>query len=243
MSEQIAQDQHQEVRNRELLKSSELGQVLESVYIEAMNLDPRLAEVEIVPIDDDSPSVAQARPSWASETGKHQVRLRLNDLDSALAKAKQSLDSIPGAREIFASKLGIEPVMMTPQMLYIFGVAHELGHVIEYMDNESNPEAFKERRRKERAALPIGNATVSALMNVDSSAQKYVEENWKDISETFHLASREELLNLQHLAYRGMTAEKHADNFAESVFVGQPTIIDKMTAPSIEPYHRLPLAA
>ncbi|HEX5447654.1 MAG TPA: hypothetical protein VFW90_00405 [Candidatus Saccharimonadales bacterium] len=243
MREQLASDPPQEVKNLELLRNSELGQVLSRVYIEAMNLDPRLAEVEIIRLDDESPSLAQARPSWATETGRHQVHLQLNNLEKALAKTKQSLDTVPGAREIFASKLGIEPEMMTPQMLYVFGVAHELGHITEYMDYEADPEALKERRKKERAALPIGNTTVSALMKVDSNARKYVEENWDDISKAFHITSFEELLNLQHSAYRSMSGERHADNFAESVFVGQPAIIDQMAAPSLEPYRHLPLVA
>src|SRR4051812_36966168 len=74
-------------KNQELLRSSELGVLLDRAYIAALNYDPRLEEVAIVPMTDpEVPSHAFARPRWSkdNQTGHHEIHIRLDDLDGTL---------------------------------------------------------------------------------------------------------------------------------------------------------------
>lgn len=74
-------------------------------------------------------------------------------------------------------------------------------------------------------------------MAPDSKAYKYVLDNWDSISKELKVHSWEDLYGLQHTAYRDMTSEKIADDFAERVFIAQPAIVDQRTATTPSPYH------
>ncbi len=232
-----------ESQNVELLRGAEMGVILETAYLEAVKLDPRLADVEIVPLDDESSSIARARPAWVSENGRHQVHLSVDNLDDKLLKIDDSLDGIPGARQHFADKMGISSDEITPQLMHVFALLHELGHVSEYMDYENNPEELNTRVKREKLALPIGRATVSAIMSEGTRANTFVQKNWDAIHDSLGVATMEELLQKQHDAYRDMTSETFADDFAASVLAMNPVLLDQMTGGNLENYRNFAVAA
>jgi len=233
----------QETKNREILRQTEMGAVLEQLYDEALKADPRLADVEFVTLDDDTePSVAFALPSWETK-GKHQVHVRVGNLDEVLRKVQANMDQIPGSRELFAGLIGVKPEDMTPQLLQAFALLHELGHVTEYMDYEDDPEKLIERRKREYLALPIGNATVSSIARVGSANHRFVTENWEGISADYGVSSLGELLERQHAEFRGMTNERRADGFAASVLHMSPDIVAKLSGPSVEEPSAFAIAA
>lgn len=229
----------QEEKNREMLRQAELGVVLERAYIEAVKQDDRLKDIEIIPLDKDSHRAAMARPSWHPEAkGKHQIHIRLDDLDETLNRYDELMDKVPGAREIFAEQLWVDPSDVTPQLLYTQSVLHEMGHLTEYMDYEDNHLELEERQRVEYVALPIGNATTSAILNQDTKAGSFVADNWENISAKLKVGSIDELAEKQHTAYRSMTSEAHADNFAADVLNQGVLLKDALITPGSVEYLR-----
>ena len=233
-----AQEFSQEEHNQELLRNSELGVFMERAYVEAVKQDPRLADIEIQQMDPSDTGIARAVPSWASETGKYQIMVRLDNLDQSLQRHQETLDKIPGARELLASKMGIEPDDVTPAALHVFSTLHEMGHLTEFMDYEGRPDELRLRNRREKAALPIGNATVSAIMTEGTPARELVESRWSEVQEKYDVNSIDELLELQHAAYRDMTSEKVADNFAADVFGVNPELVGALTSPNVVDEYR-----
>jgi hypothetical protein len=245
MIEKIKTEYHDySTKNFELLEGSELGAVLRDAYKTAINLDPRLEEVEIVPLEDESNRVAFARPSWNPESGGHnQVHIRLNDLDEALTRTQNVLDNIPGARKLFGDMLDIEPQEVTPQLLHVFSIMHELGHTGQYFDHADDPSVLAEQVKKDKEALPIGRATVSALMDKNSFARKFVEDNWHKVIQVTGVSTIEELIEKQHGAYRQTKSEKAADDFARDVFATNPQLIDQLSNPNLDYYRSFDRAA
>jgi hypothetical protein len=232
------QELSQQERNQELLRNSELGVFLERAYIDAINLDPRLANIEILQKNESDVGIAHAVPSWSSETGKHQISVELDNLDETLNKHQETLDRIPGARELFSSVMGIKPDEITPIALHVFSILHEMGHITEFMDNENDPDALRLRQRREKVALPIGNATVSALMTLGTPARELVEGRWPEVKNKYGIETMDELLKLQHDSHRNMTSEKIADGFASDVFAVNPELVDVLLNPDVTDDYR-----
>lgn len=231
-------------QNFELLEKAEMGVILRDAYKTALNLEPRLEKVEIVPFEDESNRVAFARPSWNPESGGHnQVHVRLTDLDGALQRTAKVLEDIPGARKLFGDLIGVDPKEVTPQLIHVFSIVHELGHTIEYMDNKADPTKLIERNKKEKEGLPIGRATVSQLLDTSSFARKYVEDNWHKVIQVVDVSSIEELVEKQHGAYRQTTSERKADEFGLDVFATNPQLVDQMVYGDLESYRHFQPAA
>ncbi len=229
-------------RNEALLRNSELGVILHDAYLTATNIDPRLDDVVIVPNDSGDNRIAFARHKENAASGRYEVHLRLNDLDKSLALQEDILKNVQGARELFAGILGIEPDQVTPQLLHVFSILHEFGHITEYMDNEGNEVELQRRMRREKAALPIGNTITSKLLDPSTLAHRTVIENWEQISAQHGVRSMGDLIEKQHGAYRGMTSEHTADMFAVDVFATNTQLVDQLNA-DIEAYRSYGRAA
>ena len=229
-------------QNEALLRNSELGVLLHDAYLTATNIDPRLDDVVIVPNDSDDSRIAFARHKENTESGNYEVHLRLNDLDKSLALQENLLNNVQGSRELFAGILDIEPDQVTPQLLHVFSILHELGHITEYMDNEGNEVELQQRMRREKAALPIGNTATSKLMDPSSPAHQAVVENWGQISAQHGVSTMGDLIEKQHGAYRGMTSEHTADMFAVDVFATNTQLVDQLNA-DVETYRDYAIAA
>ncbi len=230
--------------NASLLRDSELGAILHPAYETAVKYDQALKHIELVPFDDASTRIAYARPSWHPESpGHHQVFVRLDDLDGALAHAQHVLDTIPGARALFAERTMVEEDEVTPQLIHVFALLHELGHTSEYAEYEDDPNALMQRNTKEKISLPIGRATVSQLLDSASPQRAYVEQNWHDVERVLDVSSIDELIKLQHDAYRRTTSEAHADNFATDVLSNNIQLLAQLMNPDIEYYRRYRTAA
>ncbi len=230
--------------NVEMLETAELGVVLERAYREAVKVDPRLGDIEVIPLDQESHKAAFARPSWHPEAnGKSSIHIRLDNLDETLDRYQGYMDQIPGVREIFGEQLGVEPQLVTPQLLYVQSVLHEMGHLTEYMDYEDNPGELVKRNKQEKAALPIGNATVSAILDPSTPARKFVDDRWGDISQKLQVGSIDELAEMQHAAYRSTTSEKIADDFAAEVLQSNQMLKDELVMGNVEDIKNYPYAA
>lgn len=245
MHNQYPSNYDQEEQNEQLLRNAELGVILSDVYNTAVNLDPRLADIEIVPMSPNEQRVAAVKPVWArdNESGRHQVHVRLENLDGILAKYEKTMQEIPVAVELFAEQLGIKPDQVTPQLLYIHSFAHEMGHVTELLEDGFDKEEHDRRRREEYLALPIGNTATSALIDPNSNIRKQIDANPVAVFAHLGVSDMDELIEKQARAYRNMTSERIADDFARDVFLVNPQLRDQMTRDTVEPYRNYPQAA
>lgn len=224
-------------QNIELLRQAEYGHIMAEVYETAIGLDPRLAGVEFMPTAEGETSPAAAVPAWASESGRHEVHINLDDMDSTLGKIMKVVEMVPGAHELFADQAGIEPRELTSEVLLAHVVGHELGHIREFMDYEDNPEALAARRKAEYAALPIKNVGVTKLMQAGSVANNRLREDWPRISSELDVTRLSELYGKQHTAYRDMTSEKVADSFAMEVLAARHDLVDQLSWSEINRHH------
>lgn len=230
--------------NYEILRNSEVGVILAEAYVCAVNLDPRLEGIGIVPItDEDEKRHGYATPKWASESGNHEIHVRLDNLDETLDYYAKAMDASPDTMRIIAENMGIDVSMLTPQMMYVQSILHEMGHITEFMDYEDNPEELRNRTRQEKLALPLGNVTVGKLINEDSPVRQNVLENWDEVQTRTGAQSMDELITMTAVAYRGMTSETIADNFASDVFAVNPHMYDQLAQPTVDPYRNYPVAA
>jgi hypothetical protein len=215
-------------QNIELLKQAEYGEIMAEVYQTAIELDPGLVDVKFVPLTEDHGSPAEAMPAWASESGRHEVGINLDDMDSTLGKITKVIEMVPGAHDLFAGQVGVEPRNLTPEVLLAHVVGHELGHIREFMDYEDNPEALAARRKAEKGALPVKNKAVTELMRAGSAANNRLREDWPAISSGFGVTTLAELYGIQHTAYRNMTSERVADSFAVEIFALRRDLVDQL---------------
>lgn len=223
-------------RNLELLEQTgEYGQAMKEVYQTAMDLDPRLQDVEFVAAAKETPSPAMARPAWHSETGKHQVLINTHNIDGVMSKIISFVDSVPGARELFAAQIDIQPEELTPAMLLMHVVGHELGHIRDYMDYEDDPEAFDAQRETEWSALPVKNFPASKLAQQGYYGSQQTKDLWRRTAYQKGFGSFEELLQAQHTAYRNMRTERIADDFAVEILDRRRDLVDQFAStPSLE---------
>lgn len=239
-SEQFKQ---QDMENMRLLEQSELGYILKDAYIAAVQIDPRIADTKLVPIAEESSSVAFARPAWSSESGKHEVHIQLHDLDKALAKVQEMMDKIPGARELLAEKMGVGAEQVTPQLVHVFSIMHEIGHTSEFREHEDNPEDFRRHNARAKASLPIGGVAVSKMVAPQSEIYQKIAQSWDEVGAELSVHDFTELAELQHKHYRDLPSENYADRFGKAVLYRNPQLIDQLTSDNFDYYRHYSAAA
>jgi hypothetical protein len=236
------QEQTQYDVNRNLLANSEMGILLTGLYDAAVAKDPRLGEISIVPYSDSERGTrgsAFARAADKSQSGKHEIHVRLGDTDETADLMQDTLDRVPGLREIVAQKLAIEPAELKPLQLHGFIMLHEMGHLVEFMDHEGRMPKLRERMKHEKDALPLGGIATSALIDEDSPGGQYVRANWEEISNQYSVESIAELADLKNAAHRSMTSEAFADNFASDVLAYEPTLLDQLGSDTVDTYRTI----
>lgn len=220
----------QQIQNEAILGQSEMGSLLVEGYQTALRLDPRLAEIKVVPIVGETHQAGFARANWepSNQSGKHEIHIRTGDLGKVLGRNSELMRKIPSTYGLIAQRLGITLDQATPRLMYANGIFHEMGHARQYFDHENDPVAYKSMKKREKLALPLGNITASAVITPGTPARNFVDANWDRLHERLGTKTLEELVHLQAVAYRNMTAEAGADKFASEVFRANPALFDEL---------------
>lgn len=129
---------------------------------------------------------------------------------------------------INAQMLGIESKDMTPELLQIFIIAHEFGHIKDYKVNfEGDPnlhewDAVKEmdyQREAVLSMLPIPNITpthlaikLKGLVRLEDVVEKFPD--LQKYTGFKNLITVEDVLTAQEIEYKSSTPESYADKFA-----------------------------
>lgn len=228
-----------DAKNHELLRGAELGILLDEAYSRAIAVDARVSDIQIVPVPEDSNRVAFATPSWESPSGKHQVHIRLGGLAPILDRYTAKVDSTPGARKLFAQMLGVPPSDLTPQLLYVQSFLHEFGHPLEYMRYELRPNDLLARQQREKAAMPVGVVSISTLVAMTPSERQNMETQLHTTAQRPGIHTFDQLVQAQHEAYRNMTSERRADEFAADVLARNPALLHSLINPNIDAYRQV----
>lgn len=196
-----------------LHSAGEVGELLIPYYEYALRLVPGLATARI-----NNGSLPGARQSFAD--GRHSIDI---PLEATSQNRLRDMITSGGLAHI-AETLGMQPeeLAQRPDLLYIHAGIHELGHIVQYQQYASDPEAFEQQRQREIAALPIPgwnhiNLLKDALADENSELSVWVRGNWEMLQKRYEIQSVEELINVQSIAKRNMFHERFADEFATRV--------------------------
>lgn len=241
MSETQTTQHDQNAQNQELLRRSELGVLLSRAYLSAINLSPRLADIQLMELPADSKHIATASPRWRAHntTGNHVVSIHTENIDELLEHYEQELAIRPEVVEHVSSMLHIEPEQMTPQLFYVFSILHEMGHTDDYFEHEDNPDEFEHNVKVSRESLPLGWVTTNDLLDPGSDVHKRVMAD-TELFDRHGVTTIHELAALNLTAYRNMRHERYADEFAAEVLLYEPELMDQLMRDTIEPYRNHP---
>lgn len=238
-------ESEQKVKNLELLRNSEMGETLEKAYLAAVEADPRLADIVVVPMEAGDHRDAAARAAWAenNQSGQHEIILNLHDIPASLAKFEERMKDIPINTEKIAQTLGIDASEVTPELLYVQSMIHEMGHTLEFMDYQEagkTPEDHKHDRSDERKKLPLERSVTELEKHKD-----FILENWAEASNkasakySAHKHADVSIDTFDGLAsatadvYRDTKFEHAADKFAAEVLAKQPELVESLKAKAI----------
>ena len=235
-------ESEQKAKNLEILRNSEMGETLEKAYLAAVEADGRLADIVVVPMEAGDHRDAAARAAWTegNQSGKHEIIINLHDIPASLAKFQERIDQIPINTEKIAQTLGIDPGEVTPQLMYVQSMIHEMGHTLEYMDYQEagkTPEDHRHDQQTERKRLPLERSVTALEKHKD-----YVLEHWGEASKqasdkySAHKHTEVSINNFDELTsatadvYRDTKFEHAADKFAAEVLAKQPEIVESLKA-------------
>lgn len=238
-------ESEQQGKNLEILRNSQMGETLEKAYLAAIEVDPRLADIVVVPMEAGDHRDAAARAAWAenNQSGKHEILLNLHDIPASLAKFEERMKDIPINTEKIAQTLGIDTSEVTPELLYVQSMIHEMGHTLEFMDYQEagkTPDDHKHDRNTERQRLPLERSVTELEKHKD-----LVLEHWGELSKrasdkySAHKHAEVSIDTFDGLAsatadvYRDTKFEHAADKFAAEVLAKQPELVESLKAKTL----------
>lgn len=209
-------------KNMERLKESgEVGEYLTDLYAVALAQDPRLEAVVINPSDSQEREVLAKTGGFAthlgeSGSGRYEVTLNTGD---GWEHFEKLLESRRASVEISAKKMGIDPAELDAKFLAGFIFLHEMGHIVDYMDNSPEIASFKERRQKEMKSLPFPGYNPAKLANWFNTQAG--QDYWQQHGQAWAaqgFKSPKELVERQEKAYHDIETEDNPDRFAARAF-------------------------
>jgi len=202
---------------KRLERSGEVGQFLKNFYVAALNEEPILEKVVIVPSRADKRlknAGGRAIPPDVSKSGQAELHIVTS---GGWKPYKQIMASRKATATMTAEKLGIEPAQLDEKLFAAFVFVHELGHVVDWSQQFGyNRNNRRNTRLSEMAMLPIPHWLPSEVLKSKREATKYLSRH-KDHLATKGIHSYEELAQAQDLAYHSMPTENRPDIFAARV--------------------------
>jgi hypothetical protein len=107
--------------------------------------------------------------------------------------------------------------------LYVFGLLREFGRASDFMNYEHRQREYVELDRKERRALPVANMSLTHMTT--PLGRQSLLRHWDELAEQYEVDFVDELITKRFQAFRAMTFEKYADDFATGVLRKNPDLI------------------
>jgi len=207
--------------NLEQLRSKgEVGEHFANLYKVALAEDPRLESVIINPSGSAANKVLSKTGGYAAHqgstaSGKYEVTINTEDgwghFDNLLRTRERSAD-------ISAQKMGIDPSQMDSKLLASFIFLHELGHVVDYMDNAPDLAIDEMRRKRDMDTLPWAGWDPATMANYfeGEEGKAYWNQNGEALKAA-GIITPEALVQLQEERYHSIETEDNPDQFAVRV--------------------------
>jgi hypothetical protein len=204
---------------RTLESRGELGVWFAGLYKAAVDEYPGLDDIEIRPGGSTDYRHLASTGGFAThksltESGRYNITVNTDDgmahYDNLLAKRRASAEASAG-------KLGIKPGEITSRQLSAFIFLHELGHIVDYMENAPDQATHEARRARDKGALPVANYNPVQLMSFLKSEAGRKWFNDPNVKQYYGVDGPAELLAKQEAAYHSMETEDIPDRFAAKV--------------------------
>lgn len=215
-----------EVSLQEYLKQENDDLSVFNLLKQMVRVNPFLANVKIVFISHDT------EPNTGGtfdivKVDEHALAPIISIVENNKEHMERVLRERRSSIELVARKLGIPFEKMTPELLRIFIISHELGHASDYIKNyQLNPnygsvegavEDWNVHYEATISSLPVSDLDPSQLkdrLNKYSSIKEFIADFPETRIDTQKITSLGQLLHEQEVAYRNSPYEKYADDFA-----------------------------
>lgn len=209
-------------KNLEILGAESMS--LASVYKAAVAYDPRLSDVNIVPVTENENNENQkpffARKPWNTESGKGEVHILVGDSKKIGQLALNTINENPEFEELIRRLLYVrndQGISIQEARALVF--LHELGHVSDFYDHAADPRAYEESLRVSKGSLPLGyvsSAKIKEVYNSDTEFRELVEKNFGTLDNAMA-----QYRKLRH----SLPSEKKADEFASKILQRNATVL------------------
>lgn len=222
---------HRKLYNKNLLVGlDEYGPSLSLSYSAAIRRKPFLKDILVMLATQEynrkfevtgGTAIHRGAPKREYLGGRFAIVMNVNqnkDTFSKLARARSA------TIQHCADLLGIDTGQLSEKLLSNFIFLHELGHVVDYVENYQDFERKDETRKRELNALPVPGRTPATLAQElsDRSSDLMGYINSEKGSEWFNalgVKDTDELYALQEKAYHMTKMESFADNFAKEILL------------------------
>ncbi len=208
--------------NIELLQSKgELGVMFSILYAEATRIEPRLSGIIVHALGSaDDPVLKEtgghAMHSGKTESGQYEIIVNTDDgLEHYENLLKKRRESVKASME----KMGFDSENVDAKVLAGFIFLHELGHIVDYMNNAPDISVWEKRREAEMATLPVPkyNPVTLVIMLATPEGKLWFDRARTALENNYRVKSAEELVSLQDKRYRSLPTEDIPDQFAAKV--------------------------
>jgi hypothetical protein len=199
--------------------AGEVGEALVPVYERAVLLEASLAGIIITDSKDEEDSeFAVGYAHAAGETESQMAEIVIDT--SGWSIYERLIAERPTTIEITAAKLGIATADLDASVLASFVFAHELGHVVDWVQNTDSEEALWARRKADMNKLPMPGPSPQRLREFAKEHPEKMDEYFSEHKRELQLkgiTNLEQLHEAQEFAYRYIETEDIPDQFAVKV--------------------------
>lgn len=194
---------------------------VERVISFATELHPKIRGLKVETYNDPDDVLVAFYEGPEKEVDPQLIKINFGyDINDLMVRKKYAVKQV-------CEKLGITESQLSPRMLKLFIIGHEIGHAYDYRNflevfgsvAEANKH-WAEKRNKELLDLPIPGLMTLNKMYKDGTLSQYIKTN--------NLASRlvgmkidpnnlKQVIERQHAAYKKTTAEVMADGLATDI--------------------------
>lgn len=199
-----------------------------AVYIQVLQDFPELEQIEIIAGNREKDETLEKTDGYFKKPADLQSSAQvIMDMEKNDEKYQELIRSRKSSVETNAKMLGISPedIVNNPRILKLFIFLHELGHAHEYInqfqkkmmtDKSFNPiTQWDERSEKELMTLPVPGSTPPFILEMQKNNElPGYYEKYREYYQNLGINSPEELIIAQDKAYRKLSRENYADNFA-----------------------------
>lgn len=204
-----------------LREQGELGYMFSVLYGAAVEKKPDLSEVIVLTSGSSEDETLKttggfARHAGETKSGRYEIVVNTADgIEHYAELLERRKNSVVASFE----KMGFGVETLDPKVLAGFIFLHELGHLVDFMENAPTIEQKKMRRNADMSTLPVSGYNPVQLMNwlpTEGGATWFTGAK-QALNALYGISTMDELAALQDDRYRALPTEDGPDRFAAEV--------------------------